>query len=209
MFKKPGPLLAGLAVGLIVGAAATGVYFSAQTSSEPTAERAAGGPPGGRGGGRRQGRGGYAPTVSMAVAEPAAIVKTIDVLGEARALKSVAITSEVTGLVETVNVAPGIRVREGDILLEIENEAQAIALNRARAQYPIAKANADRYRRLADEDAGSALEADQAFNALKSLEAELRSAEFALEQRIIRAPFDGIAGITAIEPGTISVRATW
>ncbi|MEL7239853.1 MAG: efflux RND transporter periplasmic adaptor subunit, partial [Planctomycetota bacterium] len=50
-------------------------------------------------------------------------------------------------------------------------------------------------------DAGSALEADEAFNALKTLEAELRSAEFALEQRVIRAPFDGIAGITTIEPG--------
>ena len=53
----------------------------------------------------------------MAVAQEAAIAKTIEVLGEARALKSVAITSEATGLVEIVDLAPGKRVEAGDLLL--------------------------------------------------------------------------------------------
>lgn len=158
----------------------------------------------GRGGGNRgrgRQRGGYAPAVIMVAAEEASITKTVNVLGQARALKSVAVTSEVTGLVGSIDVAPGKRVKKGDVLLRIDSGPQSATLTRIRAQYPIAKANADRYRKLADENAGSALEAEQAFNALKSLEAELRSAEFALEQRTIKAAFDGIAGITTIEEG--------
>ena len=161
--------------------------------------RGASGRPGGRGG--RGGRGGYVPSVKMAIAEDAAISKTIEVLGEARALKSVELTSEVTGLVGDVNIAPGQRITQGDTLLQIEDEEQSIALASARAQYPIAKANADRYRTLVEEEAASPLEAEQAFNALKTLEAQLRSAEFAIDQRTVRAPFGGIVGITTIEPG--------
>ncbi len=192
-----------LIIGLLIGAVAGGVVTSAIVLN-PGADNqtaSAGGGAGGPGSGDGSGRGGFAPTVAMVTAEAAAIAKTIDVLGEARALQSVAITAEVTGLVKIVNVAPGKRMKEGDVLLQIENEEQQIALTRIRAQYPIAKDNADRYRQLADENAGSALEAENAFNELKTLEAELRSAEFALEQRTIKAPFDGIAGITTIEPG--------
>ncbi|MEL7492009.1 MAG: efflux RND transporter periplasmic adaptor subunit [Pseudomonadota bacterium] len=198
--KLTSQIIIAAAAGLLVGALATGGYFFSQ-ADEPTVksgERKSGGP---RGRGQGRGRGGYAPAVAMAVAENAAIKKTIDVLGEARAQKSIAITSEVTGLVSAVNIAPGQRVKQGDALLKVEDEAQVIALNRARAQYPIAKANAERYRELAAENAASDLEAEQAFNALKTLEAELRSAEFALNQRVITAPFDGIAGITTIEAG--------
>ncbi len=189
--KVSGPLVGVAVVSLIAGSALTGAFIYA-TSNDAVTPAAPAGPARG---------GGYAPTVATTIAKEAAIEKTIDVLGEARALKSVAITSETTGLVVGVNVAPGVRVREGDILLQLDDEEQKIAVDRARAQYPIAKTNAERYRQLADENAGSALEAEDAYNALRTLEAELRSAEFALDQRTIRAPFDGIAGITTIEAG--------
>ena len=193
-------LLLAAAIGLVIGGAATSVFLGGGGDGAPQAsagERSGGG----RRGGGRGGRGAFAPTVSMALAQDAAVTKTIDVLGQARALKSVAITAEATGLVEVVNLAPGKRVKEGDILLQMENEAQTISLNRARAQYPIAKANAERYRQLAGENAASAIEAEQAFNTLKNLEADLRSAEFEIEQRTVAAPFDGIVGITTIEAG--------
>ena len=202
--KPTSQILIGALIGVIAGAAAMSALLTGGGDAEPSAKsdnRNAGPQRGGRQNRGDRGRGGYAPAVAMATVEKAAIEKTINVLGEARAQKSIALTSEVTGLVTTVDIAPGKRVKEGDILLQVEDEAQRIALNRARAQYPIARSNAERYRKLAAENAGSDLEAEQAFNALKTLEAELRSAEFALEQRAIKAPFDGIAGITTIEAG--------
>ena len=192
-----------LAVGVIAGAVVGGggiALLLSNSNSDP--QQTAAGPRGGGGpGGGRPARRAYKPTVAMALAKEASVTKTINVLGEARALKSIAITSEVTGLVEEVNIAPGKRVKQGEMILRVVDDAQSIALARTRAQYPIAKANAERYRQLAAEDAASPLEADEAFNELKRLEAELRSAELEKGQRTITAPLDGIAGITEIETG--------
>ena len=182
-------LAAGLAIGLAVGAAATGIVLSL-----PSGEA-------GRDGPARGARGEYAPAVAMALAEPAALGRTIDVIGEARALKSVSITSEATGLVEEVNIAPGKRVSKGDILLRVDDDQQQVALARARAEYPIAQANAARFRNLLEDKSASAQEAEEALNNFNAVTADLRAAEVAVEQRTIQAPFDGISGITDIEVG--------
>jgi RND family efflux transporter MFP subunit len=104
-------------------------------------------------------------------------------------------------LVEQVLFVPGKRVRKGDILLTLHDEEQAVALARAKAQYPIAKANSQRFHDLLKQDAGSAQEAESAFNAFKTAEADLRAAEVALQRRTIIAPFDGIVGLTTVEVG--------
>ena len=191
------PLLAGALIGLAIGVAATSYVVSAGSDEAVNQASAGGGP---RGGGRG-GRGGYAPVVAMAVAEKAAVARSVEVIGRARALKSIAITAEVTGLVKEVNIAPGKRVENGDLLVQIDDAEQQVALQRARAEYPIAKQNADRYSDLQSDAAASELEAEQAKTNYVSVQAQLRSAEVAVQQRKITAPFDGIAGITEIEPG--------
>lgn len=152
-------------------------------------------------GGGRGGRGGYVPVVRMATAETASIQRKTDVIGRVRAQKSITLSAEVTGIVDTVNIAPGQRVSEGDVLLQIDDDEQQVALARAQADYPIAKENAERYRDLESDAAASELEAEQAQNAFTAVRAQLRAAEFAVEQRKIRAPFNGIVGITEIEAG--------
>ncbi|WP_425410269.1 efflux RND transporter periplasmic adaptor subunit [Hyphococcus sp.] len=187
-------LLAGLAAGAVIGA----VIVAATLTGAGQGPEAAGGPGGGGPGG---GRGGYAPVVSMTLAEEAAIQRTVEVIGRTRSLRSVAITSEVTGLVEELNFAPGQRVTEGDVLVQVDDDEAQVALARARAQFPIAQDNATRYRNLAEDEAASALEAEAAQNNFVSIRADLRAAEVAVAQRKIRAPFNGIAGLTEIEPG--------
>ncbi|WP_375202040.1 efflux RND transporter periplasmic adaptor subunit [Hyphococcus sp.] len=189
--KLPGSLAVGALIGLAIGAAATTFVLSArQNDGAPGASMAAG-----------AGRGGYAPAVSIVVAEVASVGKTLDVIGEGRSLKSVALTSEATGIVADINVAPGKKVSKGDVLLRLDDEEQRIALERAKAQYPIAKQNAERYEDLLNTEAASELEAEAAFNNYKAIEADLRAAEFAVQQRAIRAPFDGVIGLTEIEAG--------
>ena len=144
---------------------------------------------------------GYTPVVSMTVAADAKITRTVDVIGNVRALKSVALTSEATGNVTAVNFKPGQRVSEGDVLVQIDDVEQQVALTRAQAEFPIARENAERYRELSSDAAASALEAEQALNNFTAVRAQLRAAEVAVEQRKIRAPFDGIAGLTEIEAG--------
>ena len=152
----------------------------------------------GRGG---PGRGGYTPVVAMDKAEQAAVTRHVDVIGQVRALRSVVLRSETTGIVETINFKPGQRVEEGDILLQIDDAEQQVTLARAQAEYPNAKENAERFQDLITDASASAQEAEQAENAYATVRAQLRAAEVAVEQRKIRAPFDGIAGLTEIEPG--------
>lgn len=188
----PKSLLGGVLAGAIVGVGATLMFVSQGGGGQQAAS-------GERDGGPR--RQGYAPVVTMTMAEEAAIERTVEVIGRARASKSVAITSEVTGLVEEVNFAPGQRVSEGDILVQVDDDEAQVALARAKAQFPIARDNADRYRNLEQDEAASALEAEQAQTNFVSVRADLRAAEVAVAQRKIRAPFDGIAGLTELEPG--------
>ncbi|GJL91723.1 efflux RND transporter periplasmic adaptor subunit [Hyphococcus sp.] len=200
--RVPGSLAAGGLIGLVIGAAATAfVLVSRDGDAAGNAALNGGGQSRASQDSGNGGRGGYAPAVSMVAAQPASVGKTLDVIGEGRSLKSVTLTSEATGLVTQVNIAPGKSVTEGDVLLRLDDEQQRIALERARAQYPIAKDNADRYADLEKTEAASALEAEAAFNNFKTIEADMRAAQFAVQQRTIRAPFDGVIGLTAIEAG--------
>lgn len=193
--------IAGALAGVAFGALAMGVVLSAKPAGGDAA--AAGGGPrgGGPAGPGAFSRGGMAPAVTVAAVEPATIGRTLEAIGSARSSKAATLVSETAGLVTSVEIEAGKQVKAGDVLLRLDDEAQRIALARARAQYPAAKANADRFAALAAEDAASKLEADTAFNEYKAAEADLRAAEFALSQRTIRAPFDGVVGLTSIQRG--------
>ncbi|MCB2097206.1 MAG: efflux RND transporter periplasmic adaptor subunit [Parvularculaceae bacterium] len=186
---------AGAAVGVFAGLLAAAFF-----SSSSDAPGAAAGPAGRAGAGGAS-RGAMLPAITTATVGAANVGRAIDAVGYGRAAKSVTLVSEATGLVETVAAKAGAAVAAGDVILKLDDAQQKIALARARAQYPIAKANSERYAALYAEDSASKLEADTAFNDFKSAEAELRAADYALKQRTIIAPFDGVVGLTSIEPG--------
>jgi RND family efflux transporter MFP subunit len=198
--------IAGALAGAALGAIAVGVVLSAKPAVEANAQ-GPGGPgvragPGGPGGGPAAfSRGGIAPAITVAAVEAANVGRTLEAIGSARSSKAATLVSETAGLVTAVEITAGKAVKQGDVLLQLDDEAERIALARARAQYPAAKANADRFAALQEEDAASKLEADTAFNESKAAEADLRAAEFALSQRTIRAPFDGVIGLTVIQRG--------
>lgn len=188
----------GAAVGLAAGVFAAPMLANLASPSTPEAAAPGGNrsaPPG------RGGRRGYVPVVTMTAAQDAAVTRTVDVIGNVRSLKSVALTSEATGIVGAVAFSPGQRVSKGDILVQIVDDEQQVALARAEADFPIARQNAERFRDLESDLAASEQEAEQAQNDFSETRARLRAAEVAVEQRKIRAPFNGIAGLTDIEAG--------
>jgi RND family efflux transporter MFP subunit len=193
--SAPRLFIAGAAVGLVIGLIAAGLVG---LQGAPGAPQGSGD---GEGGGRAGSGGGGLPAVSTAEVGAANVGRTIEAIGTGRAAKSVTLVSEATGLVEAVAIKSGDTVKKGDLILKIEDAEQKIAVTRARAEFPIAKSNSERYAALYEENSASRLEAEAAFNAFKAAEADLRAAEFAFGQRTIRAPFDGVVGLTAIEPG--------
>ncbi len=211
---------AGAAFGLAVGAAA--VWFAAASpesgdgkASDSRAgdgkagdgkagveSRGNGGVMGGGRGASGRGFGGpQTPAITTTRITEASVGRTIDAVGYGRAAKSVTLVSEATGLVVRVAARPGEAVEAGDVILKLDDSEQRIALARASAQYPIAKANSERFAALYKEESASKMEADEAFNQFKAVEAEMKSADFALKQRTISAPFNGVVGLTEIEAG--------
>lgn len=192
--------------GVLGGVALRPLADGASTRFAPAAETQKSGkrieapdPSAPQGGARSSGAG--LPAITVAAVEATTVERRIDVVGASRSLKSVTLTAEATGLVKEVRINSGRKVAAGDLLLQIDDAEQLFELARLKAQYPIAKANSERYADLLANNAASKIEAESAYNAYKSAEANLKAAEFSVSQRAIRAPFAGVVGLTAIEPG--------
>lgn len=115
------------------------------------------------------------------------------------------VASKATGRLRVLNVEEGDKVPTGDILAELENEDIQASLdlaranlNRARADSVAAQLNFTRHEKL-HQTGHSSNEAFEAATALyarsvaevEAMRATVRAAEVALENTIIRAPFDG------------------
>jgi RND family efflux transporter MFP subunit len=141
------------------------------------------------------------PPVSFAAPERTPIDGQLSAIGTGRALQSLTLTSDVSGVIEKIHIVPGARVTAGAPLVDLERREQEIALTRARAEHRIARTNAARFAGLRESEAASALEQEAAQNEMTAATAALQQAEYDLERRTIRAPFDGVVGLTNLDVG--------
>lgn len=156
-----------------------------------------GGGPGGPGGGR----GGQA--VSQAVATQRQFSDQIRVLGVARGRRSVNITSSTSELITRVLFTDGQRVAAGAPLVELQAREEDAGIIEARAQVAQAQRQYDRYKTLADRGIAPRVTAEDAETALESARASLSAAQARRGDRLIRAPFAGVLGLSSVTAGTL------
>ncbi|WP_169566343.1 efflux RND transporter periplasmic adaptor subunit [Sneathiella limimaris] len=139
--------------------------------------------------------------VITAKAESKADNIVIQAIGTARAAKSVILFTEADGEVTSLNVKAGQQVKKGDVILQLDNRNARLDVELARTHVNDAKIELERMRALkkANIRAGSNLENAQI--AYRRAELELSQAEVALNDRVLKSPFDGIVGIPFIEVG--------
>lgn len=158
-----------------------------------------GGGPGGRGGpgaGRGQ-------TVSQAVVAPREFSDEIRVLGVARGRRSVNITSSTSELITRVLFTDGQRVPAGAPLVELQAREEDADIIEARSRVAQAQREYDRYRELAERGVAPRVTAENAETALDAARAGLSAAQARRGDRLIRAPFAGVLGLTSVTPGTL------
>jgi membrane fusion protein, multidrug efflux system len=158
-----------------------------------------GGGPGGRGGpgaGRGQ-------AVSQAVAAPREFSDEIRVLGVARGRRSVNITSSTTELITRVLFTDGQRVAAGAPLVELQAREEDADIIEARSRVAQAQREYDRYKELADRGVAPRVTAENAETALEAAQAGLDAARARRGDRLIRAPFSGVLGLTTVTAGTL------
>ncbi|RUO33204.1 efflux RND transporter periplasmic adaptor subunit [Aliidiomarina soli] len=125
----------------------------------------------------------------------------VEAVGTAQALRSVILYPAVADRVTEVNIVAGSRVSKGDVLVQMDARRQQVALDRARIQLADAERTVDRLTRSREQQAIPQSELDDAVTVRDLLQVQLTEAETEFEDRKVRAPFDGVVGITDVEIG--------
>lgn len=180
-------IVAGAVVALMLVAAVLKIALANEGPTGP-------GGPGGRGGGQ---------LVEATSPQSREFSDDLKVLGVARSLRSVNITSSTSELVTRVFFNDGQAVRVGAPLVELQAAEEDAAIIQARAQLTQAQREYDRYKILAERGVAPRVMAENAETALETARAAVTAAEARRGDRILRAPFSGVLGLTTVTPGTL------
>ncbi len=182
---------------LIVAAALLGLMVVGGALKLATAQpKGQGGPGGG-------GPGGRAAAVSQVTVTSRPFIDRIEVLGVAKGRQSVTITSNTTELVTAVRFRDGQRVGQGQVLVELKAGEEDAGLIEAQARLSQAEREYARWKALADQGIAPRATAEQYLSTLETARAGVKAANARKLDRVIRAPFSGVVGLTDVAPGSL------
>lgn len=172
-------------------------------AAQPAQQGGGGAGPGARaGGGARGGRGGPA-QVTLVEVQPRVFTESIDVLGVAKGRQSVTLSAATTQLVSRVRFTPGQNVAAGQVLIELKAAEQDAGLAQSRAKAVQAEREYGRWKTLSEKGFASKSAVDQYEAAWLSAKADVAAAQARQGDRLIRAPFAGVVGLSDIAPGAV------
>ncbi len=153
--------------------------------------------------------GAKAPAVIVAVVQQKAFVDEIEALGTLRANESVDLTASVTELVTAVNFEDGERVTKEKILVEMDSAEEQALLGEEKSTLEEAERQLKRTGRLAAQGVSTESLFDERTREVKTAKARIQAIQSRIDQRHIKAPFDGVVGLrnisvgSLIQPGTL------
>ena len=155
------------------------------------------------GGGRPAGGYGQAfvPTVITAPVTTSTINDKLTSIGQGIAVRSVTVVTQATGTLDKLDVAPGATVKAGDVIGQLDDEAEKIAFDKATLAARDAADALQRTQTLARTNAATAVQLSAAQLAADNAELELRNARLALDKRSVVTPIDGTVGLFQVTPG--------
>jgi len=125
----------------------------------------------------------------------------ISLPAEVEPSEEVLVRAQVSGEVIRVLAKEGKEVKEGQVLLVLDNSDYRSRLERIEANYRLAKQDYQRNLALAKSNATSKAKLDSTEAQVKDLEAQLQVARLALERTKIRAPLSCILNNLIVEKG--------
>ena len=121
--------------------------------------------------------------------------------GSIRAIKGVDVTTEIAGMVRTIHFVPGSEIKQGDLLVELNTAADVAQLHSLEAAAELAKTIYARDKAQFAIHAVSKTTLDTDAANAKSQTAQVAQQVAIIAKKIIRAPFNGRLGISAVNPG--------
>ena len=155
------------------------------------------------------------PEISIVETKAQDVPLYLEFVGEVSGLKDIAIRARVEGFLEGVHFQEGAEIQKGDLLYTLESQpfeekvaARMSAVAEEKTMLVKAKGDLDRYRPLAEINAVSQSDLDEAvaaheasISSVEAAEAYLRASIILLSYTKIKSPIDGIIGKTQAKVG--------
>lgn len=153
-----------------------------------------------------------APTAETPRERPARIVNTrlpetdtvrdvVKSVGSLSALRAVEITAEVSGRVVSLNLQSGVRVGQGEVLVQLDDRQARADLRVIEARLAEARRQLERAQSLRANNSISQSQVDELATTVRITDAEREAALVRLENHRIRAPFAGVVGLSDLTQG--------
>jgi len=163
-------------------------YFFLQASEEPATMAA--GPAGSSG-----------IPVEVAAVRVGTVNRIVEAVGTLRANESIIVRPEVAGRITEIQFSEGQAVKQGAILVVLEDSISKAELAQAQARLGLSQTNYERMNSLQQQGLGSEQERDRTLSELRVSQAELALAQARLDKTTIKAPFDGVLGLRRVSVG--------
>ncbi len=125
----------------------------------------------------------------------------LNAVGTLRAVRGVDVTTEVAGLVRSVQFRSGDEVRAGQVLAQLNADSDVAQLHALEAAADLAQTVYDRDKAQLEAEAVSKAQVDADAADVKNRRALVAQQAALVDKKTIRAPFAGKLGITMVNPG--------
>ncbi len=176
-----------LMVILLLGGVFGGIFYWKQQSMQQMAAAQAGGPP--------------PPVIAVTPAQQETWQPFLQVVGSLTAVAGIEVTSEVGGQISAIHFSSGEQVRQGDLLLELDDDTDQAQLRGLVAERTLARLKFERVAKLVREKSVSKSDYDEGRATLDNAEALVSAQQALIAKKSVRAPFDGRLGIRRVDLG--------
>ncbi|MBK8001529.1 MAG: efflux RND transporter periplasmic adaptor subunit [Verrucomicrobia bacterium] len=150
----------------------------------------------------------YAVQAVIAEAKVQAVNETLSLVGSVAANEMVEIKSETDGTLEEVLFTEGQKVKQGDLLIRLDESKFTATVNEAEANFKLTETTYDRNKQLLRDKLISQQEYDQAAAQYQASKASLELKKRLLKDARIYAPFKGMMSSRQVSPGQVIARNT-
>jgi membrane fusion protein, multidrug efflux system len=142
-----------------------------------------------------------AATVSAMTADYQQWQPQLSAVGTLRAVRGVDVTTEIAGLVRSIEFKSGDEVKTGQVLAQLNADSDVAQLHALEAAADLASTVYERDKAQLAAEVISKAQVDTDAADLKSKRAQVAQQAALVEKKTIRAPFAGKLGITTVNPG--------
>jgi membrane fusion protein (multidrug efflux system) len=139
--------------------------------------------------------------VDVLVAKPQTITDTVEANGTVVANEYAVLHPEVSGRITYLDVPEGKFIPKGTIIARINDADLEAQIAKSQVLLDLAQKTADRYAKLIEVNGINQSDYDAALNTVAGYKADIVYTQALIDKTIIRAPFDGVAGLRLVSPG--------